>query len=306
MNPIRFLKKCVTDRRAAARSLRLVARLFYGRAYWSLRPGVPLAYQLPSGGTLLLDQKHPFTFCFWPDVEHYEPDVRSFLECVLRPGDTFIDCGANVGYFSVQAGALVGAGGKVVAIEANPQTFKLLERNLQANRFGISIHCALTSQAGEVELLVPEDGGDVYSSLSGGGLLKGQVCHSFKVEGRTLDDVLGALRLLAVHVVKIDIEGGELDVLRSCPKLLSDFRPLIITEYSVNTWAGFGATHLDLKELAQKFNYSLMLFDTQRQELVPANQDSWQLAYINVVMIPEEQVEPLRQRLRSPAAARKN
>lgn len=289
MNLFRFLKKCVTDAPAAARSIRIVAREYYGQLYWSLKPGAPLAYHLPSGGTLLLDHKHAFTGCFWPDVERYEPDVRSFLQYALRPGDTFIDCGANVGYFSVQAGALVGSHGQVIAIEANPRTFKLLERNLLANHFGTPVHCALTSQTGEVELFMPGDW-DVYSSLRADGLVEGHADQSFKVAARTLDEVVSDLALKKVDLVKVDIEGGELDVLRSAPKLLSTLRPLIIAEYGVKTWASFGVNAQDLKELTQKFDYSLRLFDPQTLKLVNVCDDVWQRPFVNIVMMPDERL----------------
>jgi FkbM family methyltransferase len=269
--------------------MRIVAREYYGQLYWSLKPGAPLAYHLPSGGTLLLDHKHAFTGCFWPDVERYEPDVRSFLEYALRPGDTFIDCGANVGYFSVQAGALVGSKGQVIAIEANPRTFKLLERNLLANHFGTAVHCALTSQVGEVELFMPGDW-DVYSSLRADGLVEGHADQSFTVAARTLDEVVSELALRKVDLVKVDIEGGELDVLRSAPKLLSTLRPLIIAEYGVKTWASFGVTDQDLKELTRKFDYSLRLFDPQSLKLMNVCDDVWQRPFVNVVMLPDERL----------------
>jgi FkbM family methyltransferase len=282
------------------KSARLVARSYYGQLYWSLKPNAPLAYHLPTGGTLLLDHKHAFTGCFWPDVEHYEPEVRTFLECVLRPGDTFIDCGANVGYFSVQAGALVGNAGRVVSIEANPRTFKLLERNLRANAFGIPVHCALTSEIGEVELFMPQDW-DVYSSLRAGSLVEGRADQSFKVTGRTLDDVVRELALERIDLVKIDIEGGELDVLRSAPNVLRKFRPLIITEYGINTWASFDVTHRDLEKLAREFNYSVRLFDTHSQKLVGVRADVWQRAFVNLVLMPDERLQlPLKN---NPASA---
>lgn len=290
MNLLRFLKRCVTNPSAAVGTARVVARHCYGQLYWSVKPGAPLAYQLPTGGTLLLDHKHAFTGCFWPDVDHYEPDVRSFLQHALRPGDTFIDCGANVGYFSVMAGALVGPGGKVISVEANPGTFKLLERNLRANGFGTPIHCALTSRTGEVELFMPQDW-DVYSSLRAEGLATGNADHSFMVRAQTLDDVVVEMALSKVDVVKIDIEGGELDVLRSAPKLLAESRPLIITEYGSHTWAGFDVSHRDLNELARKFKYSLRLFDPQAQKLVSIHDDVWKNLYVNVVMIPDELCE---------------
>jgi FkbM family methyltransferase len=186
----------------------------------------------------------------------------------------------------VQAGALVGASGQVVSIEANPLTFKLLERNLRANRFGTPVQCALTTQTGEVELFMPQDW-DVYSSLRAAGLVEGRADHSFKVTARTLDDVVKELGLSKVDVVKIDVEGGELDVLRSAPTLLKNLRPLIIAEYSRNTWAGFGATFNELEELCRDFSYQLRLFD-QQQKLSPVSAEIAESAFANLILVPLE------------------
>lgn len=292
MNLLRFIKKCLTDPPAAARSARLVARSFYSQWYWFLNSEKPLAYHLPTGGTLWLEPGHSFTHCFWPGVDQYEPDVRGVLQYLLKPNHTFIDCGANVGYFSVLAGGLVGSEGRVVSIEANPITYKLLERNLEANHLGTPVHCALTSQTQEVELFMPSEG-DVYSSLRQGGLIKGDSVRSFKIQGRTLDELVQQLTLSKVDVVKIDIEGAELDVLRSAPNLLTALKPIIIMEYGTNTWPSFGATPKDLKELAHKHHYVLRLFNLQKQKLVPATEEVWQSKYTNLVLVPEERVEEL-------------
>ncbi len=290
MNLLRFIRKCVSDRPAARASARVLCRDYYGRVYWSLKPGTPLAYHLPTGGTLLLEPAHAFTGVFWPSVEHYEPDVRSFLNAALKPGHTFIDCGANVGYFSIQAGALVGAQGTVVAIEANPKTYKLLERNLKVNGFGIPVHCAITSEAGEVQLFMPHDW-DIYSSLRADGLVEGRADHSFKVKGRTLDEVVRELGLTRVDLVKIDIEGGELDALRSAPHLLTHLRPFIITEYGVKTWASFGATSQQLKELVAAYDYRLRLFDPRTRQLVAVTDDVWGRPFANIALVPNERAE---------------
>src|SRR5215467_8450810 len=118
MNIIRFLNKCVTNRPAAWRSAKLVVRSICGQLHWMVRPDAAVRYRIPSGGVLLLERKHSFTHCFWPDVDQYEPDVRAALLHFLKPGDVFLDCGANIGYFSVLAGHLVGPEGQVIAIEA--------------------------------------------------------------------------------------------------------------------------------------------------------------------------------------------
>lgn len=287
MNPLRFAKKCITDQPAALKSAKMFARHCYGQLYWYVKPRTPLPYRLPKGGLLLLEPKHSFTCCFWPDVDRYEPDICEFLRVVLKPGGTFIDCGANVGYFSVQAGALVGKEGMVVSIEANPETYKLLERNLKANHCGLPINCALTSQSGEVELFVPGTW-DIYSSLRADGVVEGCADHSYRVKARTLDEVIEELALLEVDLVKIDIEGGELDVLRSAPKLLSKFRPFIITEYGLNTWPAFNVTGEDLKQLAKNFDYTINLFNVQKQRALPVTDEVWKSHYINLILAPKE------------------
>jgi FkbM family methyltransferase len=285
-NPFRFFKKCLTDRPSAVRSAKLVYRSFYGRWHWYRSPNTPLTYRLPTGGTLLLEPGHSFTGCLWPDVDRYEPDVRGFLQYLLKLGDSFIDCGANVGYFSILAAGLVGKQGKVISIEANPITYKLLERNLQANQFGTPVHCALTSEAGDIELFMPIEG-DVFSSLRKGGLVKGSSARSFKVYGCTLDEVVKRYALSKVDVVKLDIEGAELDVLRSAPYLLSTLRPIIVLEYGTNTWPTFGATPQGLKELTKNYHYVVRKFDLQKQDLVPISADVWQMAYVNLILTPE-------------------
>lgn len=291
MNIWRFLYKCLIDRPAAWRSAKLVSRSFYGQGYWFLNPKKPLIHRLANGGVLSLEPGHSFTHCFYPGVDQYEPEVREALQHLLQSGDTFIDCGANIGYFSIEAGHLVGPQGQVIAIEANPVTYKLLERNLHINHLGQPVHCALTSQAGEVELFMPDDGGDVYSSLKTGGLVQGSSIQSFKVQGRTLDDVVKELSLTRVDVVKIDIEGAELDVLRSAPYLLSTLRPIVITEYGTNTWTKFEATPDQLKALMHQHSYQIRLFDWKTKRLIPMTEEVWSSHYSNLLLVPAERLE---------------
>ena len=290
MNILRFIKKVFTDPPAAWISAKLVARSFYGKLYWSINPDKPLFHQLSNGGVLLLEAKHSFTHCFYPGVDQYEPDVRAALQYFLKLGNVFLDCGANIGYFSVLANNIVGETGKVVSIEANPVTFSLLEANLKTNNFGIPVHCALTSESGEVELFMPTEGGDVYSSLLKGGLVAGESIQSFKVLGRTLDNVVEDLSLSKVDVVKIDIEGAELDVLKSANCLLSNFRPVVITEYGTNTWPKFGATPEDLKNLAQVHSYQLRIFNLKSKNLIPITESTWLSGYANIILVPEERI----------------
>src|SRR6185312_2755012 len=84
----------------------------------------------------------------------YEPAETAFLRGSLRPGMTFIDIGANIGYFTTLAGGLVGSGGKVISFEPDPHNFDLLGRNTAANgiRNAETLNFALGE--GEAEMLL--------------------------------------------------------------------------------------------------------------------------------------------------------
>ena len=286
MDPLRFLRKCLTNPPAAWQSAKLVGRSFYGRAHWALRPQAPLRYRLASGGELLLEPGHSFTHCFWPGVDNYEPDVHSALLHFLKPGDTFVDCGSNIGYFSVLAGSVVGSDGCVIAVEANPVTHRLLERNLKLNRLGLAVHCALMAEPGEVELFVPQDGGDVYSSVHKGGLVRGENVETIKVNGRTLDEMVASLGLDRVDVIKLDIEGAELSVLSSAKMVMRELRPVIICEYGTNTWPAFGATAEDLLKLLDECAYEVGVFEPVPSRVRLATMRDWEAPYINLVLRP--------------------
>jgi FkbM family methyltransferase len=219
-------------------------------------------------------------------VDNYEPDVHAALLHFLKPGAIFLDCGANIGYFSVLAGGVVGTSGRVLAIEANPVTLRLLERNLALNGFGTAVHCALTSAPGEVELFVPREGGDVYSSLRKGGLIRGEDVEVIRVQGRTLEDVVASLGVDRVDVLKIDIEGGELDVLRSAKGVLQTMRPVVVCEYGTSTWPAFGATVQGLLQLLAECNYSAGVFDVEQGLVRPVDDQVWNSPYANLILEP--------------------
>ncbi|MGZ5362446.1 MAG: FkbM family methyltransferase, partial [Solirubrobacterales bacterium] len=60
----------------------------------------------------------------------YQPSLTALMRKALKPGMTFVDAGANIGYFSVLAGRLVGPTGRVVCVEADPGNVAILRANL--------------------------------------------------------------------------------------------------------------------------------------------------------------------------------
>ena len=146
----------------------------------------------------------------------WEPAEERFLLAELRPGDTFVDVGANVGYFSVVGGHAVTETGHVVSVEAEQRNVALLRANLW--RHGLHHVAVLPMAAGaraDYLRLAPNEAnrGD-HQVHSAAGADSGTL-----VPAGRLDEVL---RGLEVDVVKIDTQGGDHDVVEGLRGL---FRP---------------------------------------------------------------------------------
>ena len=133
----------------------------------------------------------------------------------IRPADVVIDVGAGVGDYAMAAAKLVGPSGVVVAIEPNPQDFATLSRNVAVNGFRNIM--ALNSAVGQAE-------GFLESEFKG---------VSFRTERRSLDSIVARLsdasRLRRPpDLIKMDIEGGEVEALRGMSSVLRHIRALHI------------------------------------------------------------------------------
>ena len=141
----------------------------------------------------------------------WEPDVSAVIERSLAQGDVFIDIGANIGYDALLASRLVGVTGKVVAIEALPQTFAHLQRNLALNdaRNVRALNVAVADREAIVDLheVSPHNIGAATTLGTRGGKLLASI------EARPLARLLSADEIARLRLVKMDIEGGEPAVL---------------------------------------------------------------------------------------------
>jgi FkbM family methyltransferase len=158
----------------------------------------------------------------------YEPHVTRALCALLRPGATFVDVGANVGYFSLLAATRVGPSGRVIAFEPRPDNVALLRRAVEENGFGqVEIHaCAVAASEQEISFCAS---GSVQSS---GRLMQaGEAGRELvpTVRAVALDTVLADAP--RVDVIKMDIEGAEPLALDGMRAVLARHRPVIITEF---------------------------------------------------------------------------
>lgn len=151
------------------------------------------------------------------------------LRHFLKPGDTFIDAGANHGAFSIVAARLVGTEGLVVSIEPQPRLAGLL-RQLAAqgpSRFQV-YQIACGQRSAEIEFYIP-------SATSGsGGLFRkfsAQSHHrTIQVAMRPLDEVIDWRRLSGRILMKLDVEGSELACLLGAGQLMRATAPSLMLE----------------------------------------------------------------------------
>jgi FkbM family methyltransferase len=138
----------------------------------------------------------------------------------LEAGDTFIDIGANCGIFSLTASRIVGAGGRVVAIEPNPAMVERLRFNIEANAFDnvTIVEAAVGESIGEATFHLFE------RQLGRSRLARKGPGRTITVSVKPLADICAELAITRLGAIKIDVEGYEdralLPFFRSAPKSL--------------------------------------------------------------------------------------
>lgn len=162
----------------------------------------------------------------------YEAGTLHFLQQVLRPGDTFVDVGANIGLMSIIGAKLVGPHGWVHAFEPVPAIHSVLEQNVRLNGLAnVTAHRIALGAAKELREIreQPQINRGSASLLSNDDPTS--IVHLVEVD--TADNLFEAADTYRVRLVKIDVEGWELEVLRGAEKLLSGSNaPIICLEYS--------------------------------------------------------------------------
>lgn len=128
---------------------------------------------------------------------------------------TIVDLGANIGTASAWFRDRY-PNARIVAVEPDPQTFTKLERNLAGDRAVTLVNAAVTDETGEVELFHPP-GYSIASSLNAARDDAG--ASSTRVRACTLDELWTELGLDRVDLLKLDVEGAELDVLAGFTRL---------------------------------------------------------------------------------------
>lgn len=182
----------------------------------------------------------------------WETFVDDILCALVRPGDTVLDVGANMGYYTIKMAARVGPEGRVFSFEPNPRLFRLVSDNLRINGFdgwGVATNAAAGAAKGVSTLTFERN-------YPGGGMVglpstyaTTDVQDRIDVDVVRIDDVVPADQ--PVHLIKIDVEGFEPLVLQGMQAVLARSPDAaIVTEVNYQQWSQHGDPAELVKQMA--------------------------------------------------------
>jgi FkbM family methyltransferase len=164
----------------------------------------------------------------------------------VRAGDTVVDAGAFIGDHTIAYCNAVGTHGQVYAFEPNPLAFECLEYNCSTATL---FNCGLSNANETVE----------YSRCDNAGasrIIKNSSKDSISIKTITLD----SLNLNACNLIKIDVEGYEMNVLKGAKNTIGKFLPVLWIEINSGALAEQGTCANDITAFLSQFNYNITPF----------------------------------------------
>ena len=213
-------------------------------------------------------------------------DLR-FLWKALRPGDTFLDVGSFHGVYSVIAGKRVTSRGRVIAFEPSPRDRRRLALHLRWNgiRLARVEPFAVSSKASEMTFFQVVSGDPTRNGL------KPPACDDsvakITVKAVSLDQYIADNKIERVDVMKLDVEGGELEALHGAEAMFEKFRPILICEVLDQTTKVWGYPAREIISLLAGADY--LWFETAEDgTLIPHTFRDEYPEVKNYVAVPRE------------------
>jgi FkbM family methyltransferase len=239
---------------------------------------------LPGGGRMICSFDMPYEAMVWARQEE-ETELRA-LQSLLSPGDHFVDCGANVGLWSLVAAGRVGSRGLVTAFEPNPSAYRRLAKNISASgaigRRITAINVAVAATAG-VALF------ETGSHHNLGRIVSEPTAGCISVPAVALDEQFADA---PIRALKLDIEGGEAAALRGAVRILAAQQPWVWAEFNVTISGAARIGDWDVYALLREFDYRCRRIATTPGHLLgPAiGADERFDGYVNVLFEPPNTV----------------
>jgi FkbM family methyltransferase len=208
----------------------------------------------------------------------YEPQETALLLELLRPGMTFVDVGANWGYFTLLAASRLGPRGQVIALEPDPRLFQLLQANVDRNRFTEVVvrQVAAADRCGQAAFAQYDETSENWGLSH----LTEDPCNgTCMVATCPLDDLLDEVGVDCIDLLKMDIEGAEELALRGMAAGLARHRyKRLLLEVHPQMLKQRGRTVADVFTLLRQANY-------RGWEIDHAPRTTWRMSYAKKINV---------------------
>jgi FkbM family methyltransferase len=210
---------------------------------------------------------------------HYEPNTQAFIRQFLRAGMVAFDVGAHHGFYTLLMARCVGPQGLVVAFEPSPIERRKLVWHLWLNRLPwVRVEpYALADREGIMDFFLTKD--NSANSLSPPEI--SPIVGKVTVPVTTLDTFCERAGIKRVNLIKVDVEGAELLVLKGAQRILTEMRPIIVMEVSKRTTARFGYSVDDLLAFLKQEGYQIRSVPNEENAIAEPietkNNSDWRL-----------------------------
>ncbi|MDE2604097.1 MAG: FkbM family methyltransferase, partial [Bradyrhizobium sp.] len=216
-----------------------------------------------------------------------DPNEFSFLAAFLQPGMSTIDIGANEGLYTLFFRKRVGPQGHVIAIEPSARELQQLRKNLRINGFADVevVASAIGAEPAQAQLSVAEPGHAGFNALGAIAAPWVSFVSQTEVTVTTLDLLAEARNWPRIDLIKMDIEGSELNALRGAQALLARDRPVLLLEAEEESLSLRGSSLTELLDWLAARNYEAMDFSDADGSPVPLG--ARQPRALNLVFLPK-------------------
>jgi len=210
----------------------------------------------------------------------YEYRKTRLFQQLVKEGMIALDIGACEGNYSILMAKLMHDKGRVLAFEPDPENSKVLRNNVRVNRFkSIEVHQCALSDREDTATFYP--GGGLGSLVSRSPWYAQFQREPITVAMRRLDDILDRLSIRHVDIIKIDVEGSEISVLRGAEHTLRSNCVHLLMDVDVES----NAERIELYKLLDSFGYEMYRIGKQLTPVRSA--DELSLSPSNVIPRPE-------------------
>lgn len=191
-------------------------------------------FDLGNGATVEYSLKDPYWARFGDNIRRFEPEVGFVLDRFVGPDTVFVDCGANIGLWSVRAAQKIGNPDQVYAIEPGEKILPFLQRNRERNQRGFTLlPNAVWSRSGETKEFIVSTS-HASSSLAAETLAEHEVLRRIPVQTVSIDSIVETAAAKAPQaknvVVKLDVEGVEKEAIEGMTHTLANRNVLLTYE----------------------------------------------------------------------------